>query len=356
MKYLPLFFLMLVASTPFAASASTPKPTCDITVTTPQGEVTISKSGKIFIRSGEKLTLAWESSNAKTAKDTNGDAIPLASTTVTFPTQDMSYTYTFSAGSKKATCTLFTVVASGNIDADSLTGASTKPTLTGTAEGTKSVYIEISDAHGSSVFKSKEIKTTGGKWSVKLTKSLAKGEYSVTVYGDKAYDLNELATGSLFVGMAGTASGSGSFSASAIPLLSGGTAAPGNLVPISYLKLVNTGKATTTLPGVWLKQSGSAPVSTVIGFSTVDDKAVLRTSVGGIEGVTPFKDGLVYVPLNATFAPGQFRIFTIKAQVSRNLVGSIGSTLMLDVASLDTTGTVAGTFPIRGTTWTLKAY
>lgn len=354
MKYLSLILLALVVSTPFAASASTPKPTCNFTITTPNGVARTSKSAKVFIQSGQKLEFAWNSDNATKAVNNSGKEIALASSTILYPTQDTSFTYTFSAGSKKAICSLSAVVAQASIDADSLSNASTRPTISGTAEGTKTVHIEISSDDGS-VFKSKELRVKGGKWSVKLSKTLEKGTYQITVYGDKKYDLNELTSGTLGVGVTGSASsGTGAFSASAIPLLTGGTTGPNSTVPVSYLKLVNQSSTATTLPGIWIKQNGTAPVSSIIGFSTVDDKAISRTSVGGTEGSNLFTNGLAYVPLNATFAPGQFRIFTIKAQLGRTLTP--GSTLMLDVASLDTKGKVAGSFPIRGTTWVLRAY
>lgn len=354
MKYISLILLTLIVSTPFAASASTPKPTCEFNVTTPTGTARTTKSGKVFIQSGQKLELAWDSENATKAVNNNGKDIKLASSTIIFPTKDTSFTYTFSAGSKKAICSLSAVIASASLDTDSISNASTRPTITGTAEGTKTVHIEISNDDGS-VFKSRELRVKGGKWSVKLSKTLEKGTYQIVVYGDKKYDLNELASGTLGIGTAGgTSSGTGAFSASPIPLLTGGTTGPNTTVPVSYLKLVNQSSTATTLPGLWIKQSGTAPTSSVISFSTVDDKAVSRTSVGGAEGSALFKNGLAYVPLNATFVPGQFRIFTIKAQLSRSLIP--GSTLMLDVASLDTKGKVAGSFPIRGTTWVLKAY
>jgi len=145
--------------------------------------------------------------------------------------------------------------------------------------------------------------------------------------------------------------------ASSLPLLTGGYAAPGASVPVAYLKLVNTSTSVATVHGVWLQQNGSADTSAVIGFSTVDDKGMNRTTLGGEEGTTPFKDDVAYVPLlNATLAPGQLRIFTIKAQLSKALSSSLGSTLMIDVSSLDTAAEIKSDFPIRGTTWMLRAY
>jgi hypothetical protein len=147
---------------------------------------------------------------------------------------------------------------------------------------------------------------------------------------------------------------SGSFAVSEIPLLAGGYAGAGASVPVQYLKVTNVSGTNTTLPGIWVKQYGSAPDSSIIGFTTVDDKAISRTMVGGTEGSTPFVNHIAYIPLNSTFATGQFRIFTIKALISRNVSSYVGNSLMIDVSAINTTGKVGGAFPIHGTTLLLR--
>lgn len=148
-------------------------------------------------------------------------------------------------------------------------------------------------------------------------------------------------------------SGDTTLTVSLVPLLSGGTAHAGKAVPVSYLQITNIGKDSATLTGFWIKQNGSASTQSIIGLTTVDDKGGSRGSVGGVEGATPFKDGMAFAPTNATFAPGQMRLFTIKAVLSANISSYIGKQLMIDVTSIETNAKVSGAFPIVGTTWTL---
>jgi len=140
----------------------------------------------------------------------------------------------------------------------------------------------------------------------------------------------------------------GTLSVSQLPLLAGGSAAPGASVPVAYIKVSNPGTAATSLAGFSLKQSGSAPTDVITSFATNDDKGGSRaTAKAEFEGKEAF------VPLQATVAPGQTRIFTIKAQLASGSGASAGKQLMLDVASVDTGASARGAFPIRGTTWTL---
>ncbi|MDD4989381.1 MAG: hypothetical protein PHV42_03060 [Candidatus Pacebacteria bacterium] len=140
-----------------------------------------------------------------------------------------------------------------------------------------------------------------------------------------------------------------------VPLLSGGIVHAGKSVPISYLQITNVGTEPAYLRGFFVKQNGSAPDLAIIGLTTVDDRGASRGFAGGIEGSTPFKDGLAFAPItNGGFAPGQMRLFTIKAMLTKNVSFYLGEQLMIDVASIDTNATmVSGQFPIRGTTWTI---
>jgi hypothetical protein len=139
-----------------------------------------------------------------------------------------------------------------------------------------------------------------------------------------------------------------------VPLLSGGTVHAGEAVPISYLQITNTGSAGAHLTGFWVSQEGSAPTESIIGLTTVDDRGGSRGSIGGVEGAAPFQNGSALVPTDAYFAPGQMRLFTIKAIMSHSVTANVGTDLMLDVSSLVTTAGVQGQFPIRGTTWTIS--
>jgi len=120
-----------------------------------------------------------------------------------------------------------------------------------------------------------------------------------------------------------------------------------------YLQIENVGTAGAILTGFWVKQNGTAPGEAVVGLTTVDDKGGSRGVNGNKEGETPFQNDIAIAPTDAYFAPGQTRLFTIKAHVSRTVTPYIGMTLMLDVTSIETTATVQGQFPITGTTWTI---
>jgi hypothetical protein len=138
-----------------------------------------------------------------------------------------------------------------------------------------------------------------------------------------------------------------------IPLLTGGEVHAGQTVPISYLQITNVGTNGTVLKGFRLSQQGSAPDEAIIGLSTVDDQGGSRGSVGGNEAATPFKNGVALAPTEAYFAPGQMRLFTIKAMLSHQVSSQIGTQLTVVVSSIEGEATVQGTFPISGTTWTI---
>lgn len=138
-----------------------------------------------------------------------------------------------------------------------------------------------------------------------------------------------------------------------IPLLVGGTVHAGQSVAVSYLQITNIGKEGALLKGFWIKQNGSASTTSVTGLSTVDDKGGSRGFSGGVEGSTPFQNGSALAPTDAFFAPGQMKLFTIKAIMTNAISLHVGTQLMIDVTSIETTATVRGQFPIRGTTWTI---
>jgi len=352
MKYAPLLLILLI-SVPFGADAASKRPSCELTVTSSHGETSFSKKATVFATQGETITLAWESENATSAKDSDGESISRSGSRSITVTDDESYTYTFNTGSKKVSCSVNVLIAEGAFDSSSLSNASAKPTVTGTAEGTKIVRVVISEKEGNHiVFTSKDIRVKRGEWSVKLNKSLDNDTYDISLYGDKRYKLNKLADGTLGIGTKVSASagtGTGSLSASMLPLLSGGSAGPYGSVPVAYLKVTNTSPSVAFLAGVTLKQNGSANVSSVTSFSTVDDKALNRSSA-----IANFRNNVAYIPLNASILAGQTRIYSIKAQLGQNLAP--GASLILDVQSLDTKSSLNASLPLRGVTWVLRGY
>jgi len=264
----------------------------------------------------------------------------------------------------------FASTSAGSFDPSSFTTKSARPSLSGTASGTSVVAIMITANDGSddTVYVSGALQVTNGTWQASLARPLKNGSYTVLLY-DSVARHTLLAKGTLSVGTTGSTvagapvagsvvlSGSSistpsTLSISQLPLLSGGATSAGASVPVAYIKIVNTGKSTATITGVRLIQNGTAPGLTVLGFATSDDKGGSRATIVGAEGTTPFVNGRAFVPLQATLTPGQLRIFTIKAVLSKKSYS--GKTLMIDTDSVDTTSKITTTLPLRGVTWTLR--
>jgi len=347
-----VFALALVAS-PLAASAASTKVSCSLTVYTPRGEVQVTKAD-VLVKEGNEVRIAWNSTNAKKATSAK-DAIALSGSEIVTASKSTTYTYTFSNGSRRATCSVGLVVASGSITVTSLSTDASKPILQGTASGIKTVQVTIKNADDDTVYR-KELKIKKGKWEAKVTKSLPVGSYEVTLSGPKKLKLNEFERSYLNVLEKDSSTAPGTLSASGLPLLMGGNVSPGSSAPVAYIKVSNTGKTTASIEGFKLVENGTAPDDLVIGFSTSDDKGGSRTTIGGTEGTKQFKNGSVTVPLAATILPGEIRIFTIKAILSRYSGSSAGTQLKIDVAGVTGKSSVKGTYPIRGTTLTLTAY
>ena len=235
--------------------------------------------------------------------------------------------------------------ANSDIDDASLSASSAKPTLTGTTDA-KSVRIVVENEAGKKVFSSRDIKAKAGKWRSRINKTLKPGTYEVTLFEKNAKG-KRVEVGTETLSVSGKGGKSGTLSASMVPLLMGGTANSNASAPVAYVKLTNTGTATTSIQGFTLTENGTAPDAVVAGFTTSDDKGGSRATI-----TTAFNKGSVFVPLAATLAPGQIRIFTIKANLGA-VSAYRGTQLKIDVASVKTDGTIKGMFPLRGTTFTL---
>lgn len=350
--------LIFIVGAPIVASAATKPPTCSLELTTLQDEVTVrnNKKENIVISEGDEIEIEWKSKNARKAVDADGETTELSGSVTYSPDETTTYSYRFTSGSKKTTCAVTVNVASGDITDASLRTTSSKPTLSGTAMGTKVVRLTIRKDGGSKVFyKSREIRVRGGKWKAEITKKLPNGTYDVEMTGSKDIDGALLATETLTIGPSGTSDTktSTTLAVSLIPLLSGGTARASASVPISYLQITNIGKETASVKGFGVKQNGSASTKAIIGLTAADDMDTTHGSVGGLNGMTPFKDGQAFVPVDTTIAPGTMRLFTIKAVLTSDISSHIGKQLMLDVTSVSTNAATRGIFPIRGTTWTI---
>lgn len=253
---------------------------------------------------------------------------------------------TFASNPKKVTNT------SGNFDFSSLTTTSSKPTIYGNASGTKTVKITINKKGENKIFyRSQTIKVKNGIWKNKISKKLPDGIYKIELFDSKGTKNGSMATETLNINVEKVNS---NFVVANIPLLTGGLAHKGESVPISYLQITNTGKEPETLKGFWIKQNGSASDKSIVGLSTVDDKEGSRNSTNVVEGKSPFKDNLALAPTNVVFAPGQMKLFTIKAVLGNNISLDLGKQLKIDVVSIETDASVKGQFPITGTTWTIS--
>ncbi len=213
----------------------------------------------------------------------------------------------------------------------------------------------IVTAEGKSVLK-KSVKVSKGDWKLRLTKTLKNGTYKVTILDGSSSKAKTLATNTLTIGTKTSSSSTksnGIISVSSLPLLAGGTASQGASVPVAYLKVQNASSAAVNLEGFTFKQNGSASGANVIGFSTSDDKGGSRTTIGGLESTKQFKNGSAFVPLVASIAPNQVRIFTIKAIMSTNAGTDLGKQLFLDVTGIQANGGVKAKLPILGAAWTL---
>jgi hypothetical protein len=342
------FALLAAFVFPHDASAAS-RPSCSLTVTTPRGEATTKKSMDILAMKGETLELSWESKNAKTARDADRDEIELEDSVRVKADRNETFSYTFMSGSRKAVCSVSVRIAEADFAGSTLATSDTTPSLTGSAEGVKSVRLLVETAAGKKVALGKESKVKSGEWKATVTKKLKEGKYVVSILGPKSYDLPVLATTTLEVtGKDGAASG-GTLSVSQLPLLTGGVAANGASVPVAYVQMRNTGKTAVSIAGIRLKENGSAPDEAVVGFAVNDDKGGSRATHS-----LSLKNGIATVPLAYTLLPGELRIFTVKASISPAKRLYNNAELKIDIAGIDTGAKVTAAFPIRGTTWILR--
>lgn len=365
LRVLLIGFVLLAAFVPFLASAASSKPSCELTLTTSRGEVSLRNEKKVLLPEKEPVTISWTSKNAKSAENRSGDSIATTSSETFTPTRTTKYSYKFESGRSKTTCSFTAYVTTATIDAKSLSDTSSKPTITGTASKAKSVQIALYK-DGKSVYKGKTVAVKRGEWSVTIPKALAKGTYEVRVYGPRDVADVILTSGILGVGVptlgmvvppAAPTTGSTTIqksnttlSVALIPLLSGGSTRANTTVPVSYLQIKNTGKEAATVTGFWVKQNGTASGQAIAALTTVDDKGGSR----GESVAAPFKSGMAFAPTNAELAPGQMRLFTIKAVLGASASAYAGQNLKLDVTGIAAnTINAKGAFPIRGTTWTI---
>lgn len=231
------------------------------------------------------------------------------------------------------------------IEQETLVTESSKPTIRGGAEDISKIRLEIyKEGSTKRLFKSKEIRVREDEWSVKVSKKLADGTYTVNVYGDK----KKIGSETLIVG--DDVALGGSFSVSSIPLLSGGSTRAGMTVPVAYLQVRNTGSASTTITAFNLTQAGTADAKIVSTLEVVDDRSVTRWYTTGL----PWKNNGSPAGLDYTLAPGEMRLYTIKATLGADAASQVGKNLVLDLTSITSNGKLTANLPIKGVAWTIS--
>lgn len=240
--------------------------------------------------------------------------------------------------------TTYAAGGSYEIDQETLATESSKPTITGTSEEVSKIRLEVYKEDSSKrLFKSKEIRTKDDEWSVRITKKLSDGTYTVNVYGDK----EKLGTETLVVG--DDAGIGGTFSVNSIPLLAGGTTRAGMTAPVAYLQVRNSSAASTTITAFNMTQTGSADPSIVTTLEVVDDRGKTRWHTTGL----PWTNKTAPAGLDYTLAPGEMRLYTVKAMLAPSAASQSGKTLTLDVSSVTSNGRLSASLPIRGTVWNI---
>jgi hypothetical protein len=353
-RFLALTLLFFVV--PFTTFAASSRPMCELEITTKAGTITTDDKETVLLVKGETIGIVWDSKNAKEAYNDNNDIIDLDGSATSSPSKTTTYTYTFKNGDKKVECEVVVQVVEGDFTETALTTKSLRPTLSGTVLGTKSVQIAIyKEGAEKPLFTSKVIKVKNGKWSTKVTKTLQKRDYTVVLLGEKQTELNTIATSTLTIGsvIKKPESPTTTFVVESVPLLNGGIARAGSVVPISYLQVINIGRAGGKVESISIKQNGSASTNAIVGFMISDSRSNVVTTIKAEAGKTLFKDKVATVPINTLVGAGQMRLFTIKAIIASSISPFIATQLKLDVAGVATNGIRKGTLPIRGTTWTL---
>lgn len=248
--------------------------------------------------------------------------------------------------------TLATTIAVGSIDVSALRSTDSNPTLSGIAFGVQALQLSVREGgSGEVLYTSEDIAVTNDRWKATIEEELPDGIYTVELRALEGFAFVVKPTGTLTVD---TRPADATLVITPINLLRGGSVEAGASIPVSYLQVTNTGSSPATLEGFWVRQNGSASSQAVIGLMTLDDQGALTGfSLGEANGAL-FSDDLGFAPAEATLEPGQTRLFTIRALLTPHTSPYSGTQLMIDVVSVDTTSSGQGTFPIRGTTWTIR--
>jgi hypothetical protein len=353
--------LLLGVAMPWSTYAKTERPQCTLSVGTTFGTTTIAAKGEVYFPKGSAVQLNLTTKNATRVTNAQGQKEELTVSKEVSPKKTTSFTYRVQNGSDRTTCEVILRPMTGSITLPSSRDPAKKLLLKGEVTGEKSVRVVVQKVGSSKPeYTSGTTKVSRGMWKVTVPKKLSSGTYNVKLVGTKHVDQDIIATTTLRVGKGKETQTSNTtqkttLAVSSIPLLAGGVARPGTTVPVAYLQMTNVGKETLTLTGIGVTARGTAPTALFSTLSTVDGTGSIRSMTDASKSGKLFTNGKSMVPVSSiTFAPGQMRLFTVKVALSETAASTPGTTIIMDVNSLETNASVRATLPIRGATWVIR--
>ena len=343
----------MLLPTEIVAAASS-RPSCTLSVIVDGVTTRVSDGDTVLLAPGALFEVVWTSKNATKATDTSGRVVALAGSATSTPDRDTRYSYRFSQGRASATCRVSVDTITARITAQKPSSTSSRPTIVGTAQGVSSVTLTLYPVGSTiAVYTSKTLRTRNRTWSQSVSKTLADGYYTISLTATKNGVRSVLATSSLTVGVPAAVVPVTTLVVLPVPLLVGGVARPGASVAVAYLQVINIGKATSTIQGFSLVQTGTTPVAAVVGLTAVSDNGMARGSIGTMITGTPFVASGVTVPVTVLLSPGEMRLFTIKAILAPVVTAYLGTTVALNVTGVLSNAVIQSVLPIRGTVWTI---
>lgn len=343
-----MFFTIFMLPFFVSAQGNEVVASCTLTVTTSRGEVEFEGTkNKVIITSGDEATVTWDGDNAVSAKDGSGKKIDISGSLKTgVLTKKKTYIFRFKGDEgKDAICSVIIQPVNGGMG--SLGATTAKPTITGTVTGLKTVVVTVSkDSFSKELYRSKPIKVKNGSWTLKLPITLTDGSYHVGLYAPEEYKLGYIVTGILTV------------SANASPLASLVTTIPagksvgsGSEVLFETVTVKNISKGTVSINSFFVMETGSVKESVVIGLGVAEGGG----GTGGIEGYTPFKNGLAGIPILATLMPGETRTFTLSAKLSKNIPSSeLGKEVQIRLYQISTNAKLIGSYASEGAIYKIQ--
>lgn len=340
------------ASFAVPAEAATAKPTCTLAFSYDGKTGQTKYDEEISILKNTPITLVWSSKNATKAIDGDRNTVATSGTATVTPAVKSEYAYTFSQGSKKVTCSVEVSIISGTITTKTVAKNGEKINLTGKVTGVKKVAVVVyAEGTTTPAYTTKALSVKNKKYSFKMPKALPDGNYRIVLQTTGTAPV-VLASSTLAVGKVQPLAQS-HLVVKTIPLLVGGTAKVGSSVAVSYIQVINVGTKPANLTGFTFAQNGTAPVVAIAGMTIKDESGLIQGSVGTMVTGTPFVGTSAAIPVTATLAPKESRLFTARAVVSPTAVANVGQTMSLSLQAITGDAKVQSSLPLAGVTWTI---